>query len=61
MLVVLVEIMVPQPMLLLVGCVAGAAERLVESELLERLRSDVAPWRGGGHEFLLECGGVDCC
>ena len=60
MLMVLVGIMVGQPMLLLVGGVAGASERLVESKLLERLGSDVASWRDGGDELLLECICVDC-
>ena len=39
MLMVLVDIMVSRPMLLLVGGVADADKRLVESMLLEQLRS----------------------
>ena len=58
---VLVGIMVSQPMLLLVGGIASASERLVESKLLERLCFPVASWRGGEARLLLECGGVDYC
>ena len=57
---VLVRIMVSQPMLLLVGGVADADERLVESKQLEQFRSGAASWRGGGNWLLLECSGVDC-
>jgi hypothetical protein len=59
-LMVLVGITVSQPMLLLVGCDAGANKRFVEPKLLEWLQSGVASWRGDSDEMLLECGGLDC-
>ena len=58
MLMVLVGIMVSQPMLLLVRGVADANEKLVESKLLEQLRSGAASWLGSGDEFAL---GVQRC
>lgn len=61
MLMMFLGIMVSQSMPLLAGGVAGAHERLVESKLLEWLRSDAASWHGGWHGLLLECGGLDCC
>jgi hypothetical protein len=61
MLIVLVGIMVSQPMLLFVGGDTDASERFVEPKLLQWLRSDVAPSRGGGDRLLLKCGGLDCC
>ena len=61
MLMVLVGIIVFQPMLLLVGGVADADERLVESKLLDQLRSGAVSWRGDGDGLLSECSGVDCC
>jgi hypothetical protein len=57
---VLLEIMVFQSMPLLVGGVADAGERLVESKLLEWLRSSVASWCGDRDGLLLECGGLGC-
>ena len=39
---------------------AGTGERLVESNLLYRVRSGVASWHGNGDELLLEYNGVDC-
>ena len=59
MLLVLVGIMVSQLMLLLVGDVADAGERLAESNLLEHFQSDVASWRDDMDELLLECICVD--
>jgi hypothetical protein len=44
MLMVLLGIMVSQSMSLLIGDVADADERLVESKLLEWLRSGAASW-----------------
>jgi hypothetical protein len=61
MLMVLLGIMVSQSMSLLVGGVADADERLVESKLLEWLRSGVVSWCGGRGGLLLECGDIDCC
>ena len=52
---VLLGIMVFQPMLLLVGGVAGPGERLVDSKLLEQFQSDIACWRGGGDGMFLKC------
>jgi hypothetical protein len=60
MLMVFLEIMVSQSMPLLVGGVADANERLVESKLLEWLRSGAVSWRGGRDGLLLECCDLDC-
>jgi hypothetical protein len=60
MLLVFLGIMVSQSMSLLVGGVADASERLVESKLLEWLQSGVVSWRGGRDGLLLECGDLDC-
>ena len=46
-------------MLLLIGGVAGADNRLVESKLLGQL--GVACWRDGGDGLLLECDCVGSC
>jgi hypothetical protein len=46
---------------LLIGGVADADERLVESKLLEWLRSGAASWCGGRGGLLLKCGDIDCC
>jgi hypothetical protein len=54
---VLVRINVSQPMLLLIGGVDGTGESIVESKLLEWLRSSVASRDG----LLSECDGVDSC
>ena len=48
-------------MFLLIGGVDGADERLMDSKLLEHLRSDVASWHGGRDGLHLKCGGVDYC
>jgi hypothetical protein len=56
MLIVLFEIMVSQPMLLLVGGDAGTGERFVEPKLLEWLQSDAMSWRGSKDRLFLECG-----
>jgi hypothetical protein len=61
MLMVLIEIMVSQPMPLLVRGDAGVDERFVEPNLLEWLRSGAASWRYGRAGRLLECGRLDCC
>jgi hypothetical protein len=47
MMMVLLGIMVFQSMLLLVGGVADADKRLVESKLLKWLRSGATSWCGG--------------
>jgi hypothetical protein len=61
MLIVLLGIMVFQPMSLLeLGGVADANERLVESKLLEWLRSGVVSWHGVRDMLLLERGDLDC-
>jgi hypothetical protein len=52
--------MVSQSMPLLVGGVADAGERLVESKLLEWLQSGTTPWHGDMDELFLECGDLDC-
>jgi hypothetical protein len=59
MLMVFLGIMVSQSMSLLVGGVADASERLVESKLLEWLRSDDVSSRGGRDGLLLEYGDLD--
>jgi hypothetical protein len=61
MLMVLLGIIISQSMPLLVGGVADAGERLVESKLLEWLRSSAASRRGGRDGLLLECGGLGWC
>jgi hypothetical protein len=61
MLMVLLGIMVSQSILLLVGGVADTGERLVESKLLEWLRSGAASWVGDRDMLLLECGGLHYC
>jgi hypothetical protein len=61
MLMVLLGIMVSQSMSLLVGGVADADERLVESKLLEWFRSGAVPWCSDRDRLLLVCGGFDCC
>jgi hypothetical protein len=61
MLRVLLGIMVSQSMPLLVGGVADPGQRLVESKLLEWLRSGAASWCAGRDGVLLECGDLDCC
>jgi hypothetical protein len=60
MLMVFLGIMVSQSMPLLVGGVANANERLVESKLLEWLQSSVVSWHGGRDGLLLECRDLDC-
>jgi hypothetical protein len=61
MLMVLLGIMVSQSMSLLVGGVADAGERLVESKLLEWFQSGVVPWCSDRDRLLLVCSGFDCC
>jgi hypothetical protein len=61
MLMVFLGIMVSQSMPLLAGGVADTGERLVESKLLEWLRSGAASWCGGRDGLLLECSVLDCC
>jgi hypothetical protein len=61
MLIVLLGIMVSQSMSLLVGGVANAGERLVESKLLEWLQSDAVSWHADRDELLLECRDLGCC
>jgi hypothetical protein len=61
MLMVLPGIMVSQSMPLLVGGVADAGERLVESKLLEWHRSSAVSWRGDRDNLLFECSGLDYC
>jgi hypothetical protein len=61
MLMVLLGIMVSQSMSLLIGGVADADERLVESKLLEWLQSGAASWCDSRGGLLLECGDIDCC
>jgi hypothetical protein len=61
MLMVVVEIMVFQITLLLVGGDAGADERFVEPKLLEWFRSGAVSWRDGRVGLLLGCGRLDCC
>jgi hypothetical protein len=46
---------------LLTGGVADAGERLVESKMLEWLRSGAASWCGVRDGLLLECGDLDYC
>jgi hypothetical protein len=41
--------------------ITDADERLVESKLLEWLRSDDVSRHGGRDEFLFEFGDLDCC
>jgi hypothetical protein len=60
MLMVLLVIMVSQSMSLLIVGVVDADERLVESKLLEWLRSGAASWCGGRGRLLLECGDIYC-
>jgi hypothetical protein len=60
MLMVFLGIMVSQFMPLLVGGVADTSERLVESKMLEWLRSNVVSCRGGKDGLLLVCGDLDC-
>jgi hypothetical protein len=54
-------IMVSRSLLLLVGGVAGANERLGVSKQLERLRSSATSWRGGEDGLLVECDGGNYC
>jgi hypothetical protein len=60
MLMVFLGIMVSHFMPLLVGGVADASERLVDSKLLEWLRSGAVSRHGGRFGLLLECGDLDC-
>jgi hypothetical protein len=55
----LLGVMVSRSLPLLVGGVAGANERLVESKQLERWC--VTSWHGGGHRLLMECDDGNCC
>jgi hypothetical protein len=54
-------IMVSRSLLLLIGGVTGADERLVESKLLEWLRSGTMSWCGGRDGLLLECDSGNYC
>jgi hypothetical protein len=55
MLMVFLGIIISQSIPLLVGGVAGANERLVESKLFEWLQSGAMSWHGGRDGLLLEC------